>query len=138
MDDHLSALTRGRYISLTTYRRDGRPVATPVWFAVDGHRMLVWTDMASGKAKRVRLNGRATVAPSDARGKITGPTFDMYARVLPADEFDASNRILRRKYRLLKPLVDAWTGVTHALRRKPRPVEGYIELRRSDDAGVSR
>lgn len=138
MDDHLAALARGRYISLTTYRRDGRAVATPVWFAVDGRRVLVWTDMASGKAKRVRLNGHATVAPSDARGKITGASFDMRARMLPADEFDASNRILRRKYRVLKPLVDAWTGVTHALRRKPPPVEGYIELQLPVDAGASR
>jgi hypothetical protein len=41
-----------RYISLTTYQGDGQAVATPVWFALEGTRILVWT---SGKAKRPLL-----------------------------------------------------------------------------------
>lgn len=68
-DDRISALAKQRYISLTTYRRDGRAVATPVWFVLDGTRSLVWTDAASGKAKRIRANGRVAVAPCDARGR---------------------------------------------------------------------
>lgn len=80
MDERIRGLARQRYISLTTYRRDCRAVATPVWFVLDGTRILVWTDEASGKAKRIRATGRASVAPSDARGKLTGPPFDAKGR----------------------------------------------------------
>ena len=90
----MAALARSRYISLTTYRRDGRAVATPVWFAPDGDRILVWTEEASGKAKRIRANGRATVATCDVRGKITGASYDATARVLPGSEFGVAHRIL--------------------------------------------
>ena len=129
MDERIAALARGRYISLTTYRRDGRPVATPVWFAPDGSRILVWTDVASGKAKRIRATGRATIAPCDARGKITGAAMEASARMVPAADFAHANKVLSRRYALLKPLVELWTSVSHTVRRKPHPVEGCIELR---------
>lgn len=47
---------RGRYLSITSYKRDGRGVATPVWFACRDGKLLVETDAASGKVKRVRRN----------------------------------------------------------------------------------
>lgn len=52
LDDRIVARAKERYISLTTYRRDGRAVAAPVGFALEGTRILVWT---SGKAKRPLL-----------------------------------------------------------------------------------
>jgi len=33
----------GKYVSLTTFKKDGTPVATPLWGARDGDRLLVWT-----------------------------------------------------------------------------------------------
>jgi hypothetical protein len=52
LDDRIVARTKERYISLTTYQGDGQAVATPVWCALEGTRILVWT---SGKAKRPLL-----------------------------------------------------------------------------------
>jgi PPOX class probable F420-dependent enzyme len=132
MDDRIAALAPERYISLTTYRRDGRPVSTPVWFALDGDNLLVWTDRVSGKAKRVRATSRAAVAPCDARGRTKAAAIDAHARVLPPEEFDRANRLLTEKYRRLRPLVDLWTRVTHAVRRKQRPDEIFIEVRLAD------
>ena len=52
-----------RYIALTTYRRDGRPVTTPVWaVSLDG-KIYVFTARSTGKAKRVRATGRVRFAP---------------------------------------------------------------------------
>ena len=68
-----------RYINLTTFRRDGRAVATPVWFVVHEGRLYVYTEAASGKAKRVRANG-PQVAPSDVRGRPLGPFVPAGAR----------------------------------------------------------
>ena len=129
MDQRITALERERYISLTTYRRDQRAVATPVWFVLDGSSILVWTDDASGKAKRIRANGRAAVAPSDARGRVKAASIDATARVLPHSDDARARGLLTRKYRLLKPLVDVWSSVGLFVRRKQRPVEVFVEIK---------
>ena len=128
MDDRIIRLAKERYISLTTYRRDGRAVATPVWFVLDGTRTLVQTDASSGKAKRIRANGRAEVSACDMRGRTTGPPFSATARVLPPREAARARQLLARKYRLSSPLVDLWHSVAPALRGKPRTVEAYVEI----------
>ena len=59
----------GKYLSITSYRRDGSGVSTPVWFATEGDRLLVMTDSRSGKVKRIRRNPYVTIAPCSGRGK---------------------------------------------------------------------
>jgi len=78
---------RERYVALTTFRRDGRPVATPVWFATlaDG-RLAVVTDAEAGKRKRLRNDPRCTVAPCDVRGRVHGPAQDGTAEVVEDPE----------------------------------------------------
>jgi PPOX class probable F420-dependent enzyme len=59
-----------KYILLTTFKRDGTPVATPVWSVpLDGDRLGFWTSSGSGKAKRLGHTQRVTVQPCDARGR---------------------------------------------------------------------
>jgi uncharacterized protein len=58
-----------RYIALTTYRRDGRPVTTPVWSALLADKLYVITARSTGKARRVRATGRVTFAPSTMNGR---------------------------------------------------------------------
>lgn len=60
-----------KYVLLTTYRRDGRAVATPVWIVgLEDGRFGFWTSSGSGKAKRLAHTARVTVQPSDARGRV--------------------------------------------------------------------
>lgn len=63
-------LRRGRYISLTTYRKNGTGVATPVWYAVEGSELYAWTRTDSWKVKRLRNDPRVEVAVCDLRGNI--------------------------------------------------------------------
>ena len=58
----------GKHISVTTYKRDGTGVATPVWFVQEGDRLLFRTGVASGKAKRIRRNPAVLVAACTIRG----------------------------------------------------------------------
>jgi len=67
-----TGLTRGRYLLLTTYRRGGEPVPTPVWFVTDGPRLLVSTGPSTGKVRRIRANPSVLVAPCTLRGRPTG------------------------------------------------------------------
>src|SRR2546422_10513339 len=68
----LGELDQHRYMALSTFRRSGAEVATPVWFAEAGGRLYVFTAGDSGKGKRLRHSSRARVAPSDARGRGQG------------------------------------------------------------------
>ena len=87
-----------QYINLTTFRKTGQPVSTPVWFAQDGARLFVTTQGQSGKVKRIRNNGCVQVAPSDVRGKPLGPDQPARARLLPATESDRAHKLLLKKY----------------------------------------
>jgi len=92
----LGSLARRRYISLTTFRRDGTPVSVPVWVVSDdGKRLLVWTGAGTWKVKRIRRNPRVLVAPSTFRGRERGPRMEGTARVL--DGFDV-RPLIREKY----------------------------------------
>ena len=57
----------GRYVSLSTRRRSGTEVSTPVLFVTEGNRVFIWTSAMSGKARRIRANPEVTVAPCDIR-----------------------------------------------------------------------
>ena len=58
-----------RYIALTTYRRDGRPVTTPVWSLPLADKLYVVTSESTGKARRLRASGRVRFAPCNRSGR---------------------------------------------------------------------
>ncbi|WP_040700240.1 PPOX class F420-dependent oxidoreductase [Nocardia vinacea] len=74
-------------ILLTTFTKDGRPKPTPVWAAYDGDRLLIVTDEASWKAKRIRNTARVTVAACDLRGNPKSDAVEAVATIL--DKSDA-------------------------------------------------
>jgi general stress protein 26 len=45
-----------KYISLTTFRKNGVGVPTPVWFGENGDKLYVMTRSDMGKVKRIRNN----------------------------------------------------------------------------------
>ena len=95
----LAALEGARYVLLTTYRRDGRAVPTPVGPLVRDGKVYVYTPASSGKAKRVRRTARVQVAPCTQRGEPTGPALDGRARVLAGAEAEAMQEAFRRVWR---------------------------------------
>ena len=95
----------GKYLSVTTFKRDGTAVATPVWFVADNGHLLVETDGESGKAKRIRHNSKVTVAPCSASGKLKGEPVAAHAAFLPESERAHVEELIGRKYRVDKVLV---------------------------------
>ena len=90
----------GKYVSLTTFRRDGTAVSTPVWFVPENGSLLVETDGNSYKVRRIRRNDNVGVASCNATGHVTGDVVPARAAILPADELPRVERLLHRKYRL--------------------------------------
>ena len=91
-----------KYISLTTFRKSGVAVPTPVWFGEDNGRLYVMVRPDSGKVKRLRNNPEVRVAPCSIRGKIKGPEFAGVARILPPEDFPRAGAAVRRKYWLAR------------------------------------
>ena len=94
----LDIFERQKTILLTTYKRDGTPVGTPVHIALDGGRAFFRTWNTAWKAKRIRNNPDVEVAPSTASGKPTGPALAARARLLSDEESERAARALARKY----------------------------------------
>lgn len=108
------------YISLTTFRRSGDAVPTPVWAVVEGGELLVWTRSDSGKVKRLRNSGRVTVAACDVRGR-TAPgalVVEGDARLLGDSELPRVRRAMAAKYGWRFRLLDTGGAL---LRRGKRP-----------------
>jgi len=87
-----------KYISLTTFRKNGAGVATPVWFGEEDGKLYVMTISKMGKVKRIRNNPQVQVAPCTIRGKVTGGQFSATARLLPPEEFARARKTVTRKY----------------------------------------
>ncbi|MFE3452903.1 PPOX class F420-dependent oxidoreductase [Nonomuraea sp. NPDC059194] len=94
-----------QYVSVTTYRRNGAAVPTPVWVAQDADAIVIWTVADSGKVKRMRANPSVTVAPCDVRGRPLGEPVSGRAEILSAEETERVRRLLRAKYGLQGRLV---------------------------------
>lgn len=99
--DALAAIERARYISVTTFRRTGKGVATPVEFVTKDGAIYVWARAGSGKVKRIRNNPRVRIAPCTMRGRVTGPSLDGVAALMGEAESQALYPLFSREYGFL-------------------------------------
>jgi PPOX class probable F420-dependent enzyme len=88
------------YVSLATFRRDGREVRTPVWIAAAVGRYYVFSEGDAGKVKRIRATRRVRVAPCNYRGRVRGEHWiEGTGRVVVEPELiERAYRALRAKY----------------------------------------
>lgn len=97
-DELATALAGHKFILLTTFRKNGEAVATPVWFATDDGKLYVTTNGNAGKLKRIRGNGKARAAPCDPRGKALGEAIEVRVREVPRDRHRDVHALLAGKY----------------------------------------
>ena len=88
------------YINLTTFRKNGEPVSTPIWFALHEGRLHATTEPDSGKMKRIRNNPSVLLAPCNAWGKEKGPRVEGLARSVEDEAMEGAEAALHEKYRL--------------------------------------
>ena len=118
------ALADEKYMLLTTFRRDGTPVSTPVWVvALDGGDVGFWTSSGSGKAKRLAHTARVTVQPSDGRGRVKQGSVSLEgaARLVTGGELDAIRERVIAKYGFQTKLTKALATIWGAARGKRIP-----------------
>ncbi|SMG20567.1 PPOX class F420-dependent oxidoreductase [Agreia pratensis] len=103
LDAALASIADERFVSLTTFRKTGEGVPTPVWIARDGDALIVTTPDGTGKVKRLRNDDRVELRPSDRMGKVAddAPAVAARAEIVDTDEARASQeRVFLAKYRL--------------------------------------
>jgi hypothetical protein len=113
-----------KYLLLTTFRRDGRAVATPVWAVpLEGGRIGFWTSSGSGKAKRLAHTERVTVQPCDSRGKAKPGTAvtNATARLVTGAELDEISRAVVAKYGFMTKVTKVLGTIGGIVKRKRIP-----------------
>src|SRR6476660_6711604 len=89
----------GRYLSVTSFKRDGTGVATPLWFVSDGTRLLALTDLHSAKVRRIHHDPRVLIAPCRADGKLRSAPAPAHAEVLTAvPDLERVQQLLIERY----------------------------------------
>ncbi|MFC7490732.1 MULTISPECIES: PPOX class F420-dependent oxidoreductase [unclassified Knoellia] len=120
MTDTTRPLGEQQYVELTTFRRNGTPVSTPVWIAPDGDDLLIVTVDETGKTKRLAHTARVELRPCDVRGNVP-PNAPRYAARARVDRGpDAVARVKRaigakygwwyRALTLVEPVLDRLPG----------------------------
>ncbi|WP_405927360.1 PPOX class F420-dependent oxidoreductase [Streptomyces sp. NBC_00035] len=94
----LESLGTGKYLLVTSYRKNGSPVPTPVWVVRDGDTLGIWTPAASYKAKRIRARGDILVGPCDLRGAPLGDQVSATAEICDPDTTARYRKLITRKY----------------------------------------
>lgn len=116
--------SRARFILLTTYRRTGVAVPTPVWFAPSPQGLYVVTHATSGKLKRITATPAVAVAPCRSRGQPTGPQQNATATVVSGGERRQAARAISHRYFFVPSALIEWE-----MRRRGRGRPAvYLEL----------
>ena len=118
------ALAGGRYVRLSTLRKSGAAVPTPVWFARLGENLYVVTGRNTGKVKRIRNNPGVAIAPSDFRGRPKGPDMRAVVGVTDEQRGGPADRALRGKYGWQYRVVELIEGLLGVVNERV-----YLELR---------
>lgn len=111
MSSDRDAVLAAQYVALTTFRKDGTPVVTPVWAASEGDSLYIFSNPNAGKVKRVRNSSRATVAPCTATGTITGAALPAEAFLLSDDQMPKVWNLLVKKYGIAARLFVAYDAL---------------------------
>jgi uncharacterized protein len=102
MASYFDQVRSAKTILLTSYKRDGTGVETPVSIAFDGDRAFFRSYDKAWKTRRLRRNPAVLVAPCTLRGKVTGPSLHGTARLLDGDAAQLASRALARRHRALQ------------------------------------
>jgi len=114
MNASLAPLRNTKTILLTTYKKDGTPVATPVSIAFDGDRAFFRSYAKAWKTRRLRRNPAVQAAPATLRGQPAGPAVRARATLLDGEQARLAGRALARRHRILQGVL---VPATHRLMR---------------------
>lgn len=95
------AISDEKYLSLTTYRKNGESKTTPIWIVDLGDGTMGFTTQGtSWKCKRVRNDNRVALQPSNSKGVVTAGSEQVTGTAILATgaDFDRTRAAIKKKY----------------------------------------
>jgi len=122
------------YGLLSSFRKSGEAVPTPVWFGLADNKLYVRTEASAGKVKRIRREPRVLIAPCTVRGKPLGPPVEGRARVLEPSEHERAERAIAASYGLFRRIYETVSNrlAIDGTYLEVEPVRAAVELARED------
>ena len=110
MENKLEQFLDQKYINLETYKKDGTPIRTPVWFVIDNNVIYVITRESTGKVKRLRNNQNVRIVPCSFKGEPKNEWVKGAAEKITGDEADKVIKLRKKKYGMFVRLIGIFTS----------------------------
>jgi len=105
MGNQLEQFIEQKYINLETYKKNGTPIRTPVWFVIDNDLIYVITMESTGKVKRLKNNQEVRIVPCSFKGKPKNGWVKAKAEKITGEEADKAIKLRKKKYGMSARLV---------------------------------
>ena len=110
MENHLDQFLDQKYINLETYKKDGTPVRTPVWFVIDKDLIYVITRDSTGKVKRLKNNEYVRIVSCSFKGEPKNEWVKGKTEMITGEEADKAIKLRKKKYGMFARLSGIFTS----------------------------
>ena len=110
MGNHLDQFLDQKYINLETYKKDGTPVRTPVWFVIDNDLIYVITRDSTGKVKRLENNQDVQIVSCSFKGEPKNEWIKGKVEKITGKEADIAIKLRKKKYGMSARLIGLFTS----------------------------
>ena len=122
MGNQLEQFLDQKYINLETYKNDGTPIRTPVWFVIDNDLIYVITREETGKVKRIKNNQNVRIVPCSFKGEPKNEWIRGKAEKITDEGSQKAIKLRKKKYGMSARLIGLFTS------QKGNPIVYSIEL----------
>ena len=110
MENKLEQFLDQKYINLETYKKDGTPIRTPVWFVIDKNLIYVITRDSTGKVKRLKNNQDVRIVPCSFKGEAKNEWVKGKTQMITGEEADKAIKLRKKKYGMSARLIGLFTS----------------------------
>ena len=110
MENKLEPFLDQKYINLETYKKDGTPIRTPVWFVIDKNLIYVITRDSTGKVKRLGNNQNVRIVPCSFKGEPKNEWVKGVTEKITGEEADKVIKLRKKKYGMFARLIGIFTS----------------------------
>ena len=110
MGNNLDQFLDQKYINLETYKKDGTPVRTPVWFVINNNLIYVITRDSTGKVKRLENNQDVQIVSCSFKGKPKNEWIKGKAEKITGKEADIAIKLRKKKYGMSARVIGLFTS----------------------------
>ena len=110
MENKLGQFIDQKYINLETYKKDGTPIRTPVWFVINNDLIYVITRDSTGKVRRLKNNQDVRIVPCSFKGEPKNGWVKGKVEKIAGEAADKAIKLRKKKYGMSARLIGLFTS----------------------------